>query len=1112
MNKLIFASIIYLCILVSTLHGQPNVVINEFLASNGSGIEDEDEDTVPWIELYNAGDETADLSSWGLSNDADDFQKWTFPEISLESGEFLLVFASGKNRSHGDAELHANFRISQSGEAFYLTDAAENLIDEIAPIALPTNVSYGRQPDGSDNWYYFDNPTPGASNNESGLDTLLEAPEFSHSAGFYTSEFYLSLETDQAGAEIRYTLDGSEPNENSLLYSEPILIKNRTEEPNNLSSIRTVVPGGVPLVGYDWYEPDGQVFKGNVVRAKVMRSGDKSSPIITKSFFVDELGADRFSLPVVSLVTDSLNLFDYETGIYIPGKIYDEEGDGDHQIGNYNERGREWERPAAFELFSQNGEIEHVQNIGIRLHGGGSRAVAQKSLRLYARNDYGENRFYHQIFPDLPYANYNRLILRNSGQDFFARSTMFRDIFMQTLIQDLNLDTQAHRSVVVFINGEYWGIQNIRERYDEDYLARTYGVDEDRLDILTRNRVVSAGRSDHYDALMNYIERNDSAEEQHYQHIQNMMDVDNFLDYIVAQAFVRNVDWPGNNIDYWRSQTNFNPNAPPGHDGRWRWKVVDLDAGFGLLNPWRVESFDMIRHMTNDRFDDWPNPAWSTLLIRRLFRNQEFRNEFINRSADYMNTIFHPNNVTALIDEFESRFDPVIEEHIKRWGQIESKDRWHFNVERMRNFAENRPEYHYQHIEKYFGIEERKKVTVDVSGLQKGRVQINSILIDEETKGRGSKDATYPWTGVYFKDIPIVLKAIPFTGHRFSHWEGSASIHGKTSAVIEISPSSDISAKAVFTPFVDGRPDDITPSALVDDDYSFTYWSADAEPGSFPESMQFQYMVDDDPGLRSEFAGVTSGAYNLTERTRINGLGEDGFSFINTGNASGNEGYPGRKLGAAVLALDTRGIENLRLSWTGGTVEANSRMYNLRLQYRVDKDSEFRDLRDVFGNIIEYQRNEESGHSEHFADLLLPAVLQNKPHVELRWKYYHTGERMSDDSGARDELRIADIHVTGDNFQRQNGREVSEFEILPNYPNPFNDRTVLRINLPEDTLLSITIFDTNGRIVKRVRDSIRLSAGFHTFPVDASGFASGLYFYQVQTPEWTGNGRMTLIR
>ncbi len=206
------------------------------------------------------------------------------------------------------------------------------------------------------------------------------------------------------------------------------------------------------------------------------------------------------------------------------------------------------------------------------------------------RSDYGENRINHRIFPDLPYDSYNRLILRNSGQDFFVRSTMFRDAFLQELVRDFNFDTQAYRPVIVFINGEYWGIQNFRERYDTDYLARNYNVDAGRIDMLEDNAEIQEGSNEHYNEMLDYIRENDITRDHHYEHITTMIDVDNFLDYISTQAFIRNIDWPGNNNDYWRLQTEYDPDAPPGHDGRWRWMLVDTDAAFGGLNPFRVTS------------------------------------------------------------------------------------------------------------------------------------------------------------------------------------------------------------------------------------------------------------------------------------------------------------------------------------------------------------------------------------------------------------------------------------------------------------------------------------------------------------------------------------------
>ena len=1127
-----------------TASAQPKLHINEILASNSSGIEDEDGDTVPWIEIYNGGGGPVNMAFFGLSDDSGNPWRWMLPDTTLQPGAFLLVFASGKDRATPGKPLHANFRVSRDGEPLSLTDVNGRQIDHVPPTPLPVDISYGRYPDGTDNWMFFDHPTPGQPNRDEGFAQLLDPPVFSHNGGFYTGEFDLSIGTGSgmvdasgsgqrtvaSGVVIRYTLDGSEPDSTSPRYNGPMRIRDRTPEPNSISTIPTSPPEIPLILGYQWKEPREKLFKGTVVRARTFREGNRPSPTVTHTYFVDHRGNDRYHLPVVSIATDSVHLFDYETGIYVPGRFYDLGGPEDdkkkdepHLFGNYVQRGIEWERPASFELFEDTGERALAQDIGIRIHGGRSRSIPLKSLRLYARSEYGESRFNYPIFPDLPYRDYNRLLLRNSGQDFFGRSTMFRDGFMQTLVSGLNFDTQAYRPAIVFINGEYWGIMNFRERYDEDYLARTWGVDPDNVDMLTWNMEVKAGDSLHYSAMLDYIRDNDPADRSVYEHIQTLMDVDNYLDYLIAQMFVRNVDWPGNNIDYWRLRTEWNPEAPPGYDGRWRWKVVDMDAGFGLLNPWRVASFDMMRHMTNDKHEGFSNDPWSTFLIRRLLRNEQFRTEFIRRSADYLNTLFIPDHVISLIDRFEANLEPVIDEHIHRWGQIESKTRWHFNVERMRDFARNRPGYVREHLMAFFDLESTFKVQVDVSAIHKGRVRVNHVTIDEQTPGTAGRESPWPWTGTYFMGIPVDLEARPYRGYRFSHWEEFDVKTRKVTRIhswrqrIQVAAGTTIAGttvglRAVFVPDGESPPLIPEPHSLADGAYHFRTWSPEAEPGTWPENMAFQYMVDADPGLRSPAAGFTSGAYNLQSRTRINGLGDDGFAFLNTSNPDGNPGYPGQRLGAAVLALDSRGIKNIRVSWTGGTVQPNSRVYHLRLQYRIDGEGEYRDVPDQWGDPVEYQRNNEAGHSRRFEDIRLPPAVENKPYVELRWKYYFTGEQVTTESGARAQLRVGNIAVAGDPQLVHEGEMITEPQIRQNYPNPFNNTTNIRLYLPEETPVSVSLFDVNGRLVQRVREHMRLSAGYHTIRVDAGGLAGGMYIYRVDTPGWTAHGKMTLIR
>lgn len=356
----------------------------------------------------------------------------------------------------------------------------------------------------------------------------------------------------------------------------------------------------------------------------------------------------------------------------------------------------------------------------------------------------------------------------------------------------------------------------------------------------------------------------------------------------------------------------------------------------------------------------------------------------------------------------------------------------------------------------------------------------------------------------------------------------AASANNLDNSTIWVMPDKGLSARAVFVPKpetqdTDGsdpsgsdsshvRPEfDFEPHRLADAPYFFIQWDPQAEPGSFPPNMIFQYMEDEDPGLGSPPAGLTSGAFNLSSRTRINGLGNDGISFINTSNRDGNPGYPGRRLGAAVLAIDTRDMKNIWVNWTGGTVTPNSRMYHLRLQFRTHPNDPFRDVRDVDGRVVEYKRHATAGHSERFYLVRLPASADNKPRIELRWKYYYTGSQLTDVSGARDQLRLGDIQVRGEPMREHQGEPVENYRMLSNYPNPFNNATMIQVQLPEETMVTVHVFDINGRLVRVVRDNMRLSAGHHAIHFNAAGLAGGVYVYRVSTPDFTAHGKMTLI-
>ncbi|MFO7873424.1 MAG: CotH kinase family protein [Bacteroidales bacterium] len=761
-----------------------DVVVNEVLASNGSGITDEDGDAEPWIELYNAGDEPLDLSGYGLSDDYDRPHRWVFPEVTLKPDSFLLIWASGKDRNDPGAPLHANFRVAQAGEEVIITCPEGDTTDELNPTTIPTNISYGRKPDGANQWYFFSEPTPGNGNISQGYTGITGQPEINLQF-IENRKYQVEIDHPEEEAFVYYSTDGSEPNESSAMYTAPFQFE---APPDSLMYIRTT-PVEAAENGFGWYTPEGSFHSIAVVRAIAQKQGYLPSSVQTQSNIG---GYSR--LPVISIATHPASLFSDSIGIYVPGDIYNELGwNHDNWWGapnaNYHQRGPAWEREATIELFFPDGAY-HNQNIGLRIHGGGSRTMPLKTLRVYARNKYGQSEVDFDVFGNGS-TGYKRLLFRNSGQDVMA--AMFRDAAIQTIVKHLNFNTQAYQPSIAFINGEYWGIHNIRERYDKHYLERVHQIDPENIDLLSRRYLVKEGDNKHYLATLDYIEQNGLEEDHHYDYILTRIDTENFIDYKIAHIFSANTDWPHSNIDFWRLRTEkYLPNAPYGHDGRWRWLFYDLDFGFGFLGGSQYQH-NTLAYATSEEQWDKANPPWSTSLLRSFLENERFRIRFINRFADLLNTCFLEERTTRVIMDMKNVIKPEIPNHIARWGHPSELNKWENNANRMLEFSKRRPSAQRKHIREKFDIEDDVIVELDVSNTLKGHIRINTIEIVPCTPGVSEKP--YPWNGKYFKDIPIEVEAIPAPGYSFSHWEGS---YNGTENPVRLSGEEDVELTAHF--------------------------------------------------------------------------------------------------------------------------------------------------------------------------------------------------------------------------------------------------------------------------------------------------------------------------
>ncbi len=598
--------------------------------------------------------------------------------------------------------------------------------------------------------------------------TPLAAPVFSAVGGYYSQPFELTLSTNLDNVSIYYTLDGSEPTSSSLLYTGPIPVKTRIGEPNLYSMIEDVSPR--------WQAPEGEVFKVNVVRARVISLDGQSSPIITHTYLVDE--EKRYSLPVISITTQPDYLFDYQNGLYMMGPIYAAAYNPDSGLNtwefpaNYTQRGAAWERPAHIEYFDANGKPGFSQNITMRIHGAMSRERAQKSLRIYADCVQGCNGVVaYELFPGLtstatgqPIQQFTTFLMRNSGNDW--ERTMFRDALIQKLVEHTRLDIQAYQSAVVFINGEYWGIHNLRERLDEYYIENHYGIPAEEVVMLSDNALLSVGTPGDEQAYLNlldFVKTQDMTDPENYAFIQTQMDVENYIDYQILEIYSDNNNWPHVNVEYWRKKTSaYEPNAPYGQDGRWRWMVFDTDFGFGLNNGMEaVNSNNLINAIS----PNWHEDAGT--LFRSLLQNPDFKASFLRRFADHLNTSFEPGRVASEIDQMQAVIAPEIAEHIARWqGETGSLDNWQADVDLLRYFAENRPAAMRQQLIDYFALDGTANLHL-MSTPDMGYVRVNTVDIVAGTPGVPNPG---DWSGVYFTDMPVELTAIPLPGYRFEKW------------------------------------------------------------------------------------------------------------------------------------------------------------------------------------------------------------------------------------------------------------------------------------------------------------------------------------------------------
>ena len=690
-------------LLISTPFFSPSqVVLNEFCSINRSLLTDFNGERTDWLELYNAGLTSVDITGFALSDDPQQPQQWVFQGGVIAPLSFMIVLISGKDLQI--PEFHTNFKLSSSGEQISLRDALGNLVDQLLVPSLHADDSWGRKPDGNALTSYFDVPTPGASNNLSLAYTgYLPDVSITPSSGFSSSPPVISMSCSATNYEIRYTRNGSEPSPGSSLFTTafPIFV-NTAFKANAFSTNGTYLP----------------------------------SSTACKTYMIN---VDT-KLPVVTLITDSLNLFSWDSGLFVTGPnaspTYPFYG------ANY---WMEKEYPANIEYYDENKDLRFAQDLGIQINGGSvSRTRPQKALRLIARDLYGDPDIDERFFPLKNISSFNNIVMRNASGDW--SKVHFRDAYVHQLLLEgkINVDVLAYRPVATFINGTYWGIYNLRERVSKYYLEENYGIDRNNVDILEEDTLIVDGDFAQFNSMHTFMTTNSMSISANYDSAAAMIDLPGLCDYFITETYFSNIDWPYNNIKYWKVRSAGN---------KWRYILLDLDITLGNYN-WAPYTMDVLGRLMgpygyNNRH---------VQILKSLLANTGFRHYFINRYADLVNTLYSTPSLLSHLSKLRSDISTDMLYHMPRWGFTYTD--WENEIDNVAvPYIVNRPEYAMDQVRDTFNLTKKVLLTLNVWPQGAGEIKINTI-----------QPGPLPWTGTYFDGVPVTVTVLPGPDHKFEFW------------------------------------------------------------------------------------------------------------------------------------------------------------------------------------------------------------------------------------------------------------------------------------------------------------------------------------------------------
>ncbi len=655
------------------------VFISEVVTSS-TGIETAYGNTsYDWIEIVNRGDEAVDLTGWGLSDSVNNPRQWRFPQVKLPPGGYVLVFASGLSASPtGSSALHTNFRLSALGETVVLAEPGGRIVDKLVVPRLETNNSYGRDFDRG-GLFYYDTATAGAANTSEGFIGYAPTPQIDLKGGMYKRQAVVSV-VAPAGVTVRYTLDGSIPTEDiGEVYEGPLTLTKKT-----------------------------------TFRARGFVDGYKPSLIATETYLVNTYS----TLPVICLTVDPVDLWHSDTGIYADGDKQDFSvtkmpyKDTTYKLMKTDRLMRA--RVGNFELFEADGTQKLNQTIDVQLNGEYSLDMPQKSFRITARPRYGEPTLKYPFFADRDNTEYQSIILRNGGNrggwDRIADSLMARIVDWT----DTDVWSMAYAPCTVYLNGEYWGIYDLRERFNKHTIAQREGwTDPEKIDFLRASNSGSgaalAGTNTNYKQLISYVKSHDLNDPEALKTVTDWVDIGIFFDWHIFEMYFANTD--AGNQKFYRQRTT-------GEISKWKWVLYDLDYGLFQRN--------------NNGCLVWLDPKgagdqnFDNTLIRKLLEVPEMRDRFLRRYGELFQTLSDTERVLALIDQMVAEIDPEMGLHCDRWAGLYRETQnmeaflrkdgnsmynfWKIRINRLKNTVCGRPYFAWTETRDWFKLTDTQMI------------------------------------------------------------------------------------------------------------------------------------------------------------------------------------------------------------------------------------------------------------------------------------------------------------------------------------------------------------------------------------------------------------------